>query len=100
MPEPDEFQHAKFPVDAVLFNHGTFSIAWGTWEGETRTLGMRWNGGDDSAGYPKLFGRPVWFILPKELTIPTIIGLMAAEHSDKAVLRRVLLEAAGSAGAA
>lgn len=47
---------------------GGWSIAEGCWEGHP-TLGMRWNGDDDSGspGNPQSHGNPTWFILPDEL---------------------------------
>lgn len=92
MPEPTDFQQSKFPIDHVIFNSGYFSIAWGTWEGRERCLGMRWNGDGTDAGYPKLFKRPVWFIIPQELTIPILKGLEHAESIDQDALAIVLQE--------
>jgi hypothetical protein len=38
------------------------------WDGE-RCLGLRWNGGDDSAvGNPQSRGQATWFIVPKPLS--------------------------------
>jgi len=42
------------------------------WEGE-RCLGLRWNGGDDSAvGTPQSRGQATWFIVPDDLACTLI----------------------------
>ena len=98
MPEPEDVNHSRFPVDAVVFNHDNFSVAWGTWEDKGKTnklLGMRWNHdaqNPNGPGYPKLFGNPVWFIIPEELTVPFLKGLLVSEHSNKRAIERVLAE--------
>ncbi|WP_157719110.1 hypothetical protein [Halopseudomonas salegens] len=69
MPKPEEVNPRNFKVESVVYNDGDFSIAWGEWEDGELHLAMRWNG-DESPGYPKTFGHPVWFLLPQDLTIP------------------------------
>lgn len=39
MINPEDVTHKKYPVDAVVF--GTFSIAWGTWDGKQKQIGIR-----------------------------------------------------------
>src|SRR5215211_5616159 len=66
VPRPEEFEHTKFPVEQVLYNDGQFSVVYGCWEEEQeQRIGMRWNGQGDDPGYPKLFSKPVWFLLPE-----------------------------------
>ena len=87
MPSAAEVHHSKFPVDEVLYDHDGFSIAWGVYDGERRCLGMRWNGEEGDAGYPKLFKNPVWFVLPAELTIPILKSLLDTPTDHSGVLK-------------
>jgi hypothetical protein len=70
---PEKVNPHNFRQKKILFNDNEFSIAIGDWISENQTpqecLGMRWNGDlENSAGYPKTFGHPVWFIIPQNLT--------------------------------
>tara|TARA_A200000113_G_scaffold111784_2_gene100362 strand:- start:2958 stop:3218 length:261 start_codon:yes stop_codon:yes gene_type:complete len=51
----------------VAFDDGNFSVVKGEYrhdDGTWRsTMGVRWNG-TDGVGYPKLFGNPVFFVVP------------------------------------
>jgi hypothetical protein len=70
MPKPDEVNPRNFQVTDIIYNLNGFSIAWGIWEDGCQCLAMRWNGEGNDKGYPKTFGNPVWFVLPKELSLP------------------------------
>jgi len=77
MPQPEDVNPAKFTVDKVLFNYDDFSIAYGTWTPSgLKALAMRWNDGDDGAGYPKAFGHPQWFIISEDISRNILIGLL------------------------
>jgi hypothetical protein len=69
MPAPTQVHHSKFPDKQVLYNSGGFAVAWGTYDGRRKCLGMRWNGGPNDPGYPKRFQHPVWFVLPAKLSL-------------------------------
>ncbi len=96
MIDPHDVEHKKYPVDAIVFNNGLFSVAWGTWNNEKKMLGMRWNTSDSSnpadVGYPKTFGHPVWFMVPEELTVAILRGLLTVAHSDKQAIANILAE--------
>ncbi len=88
MPAPQDVHHSKFPVEEILYDDGDFSIAWGSYEEGQRILGMRWNGEEGDAGFPKLFGNPVWMVLPAALTVPIVSGLVGrASAKQDAVIR-------------
>ena len=96
MINPEDVTHAKYPVDAIVFNNGTFSVVWGTWDKKRKMLGMRWNTSDPSnpsdVGYPKTFGHPVWFMIPEELTVSILNSLLESEHTNKQAVKDVLAE--------
>jgi len=69
----------------VLHDGGanSWSAAVLDWDGE-RQLGLRWNGGDDSAvGNPQSRGQATWFIVPEELAQPILARLR--ETRDQAL---------------
>ena len=90
MPAPTQVHHSKFPNPKVLYNNGDFAIAWGTYDRGRRCLGMRWNGGPNDAGYPKLFQYPVWFVLPDELSVPLVKALLGTKSAKNQALLKVL----------
>jgi hypothetical protein len=72
-----DVNHSKFRVDKIIYETEEFSIAYRLWEDRDMLLGMRWSGENkDDAGYPKLFGNPVWFIIPQPLTLPLTKSLL------------------------
>ncbi len=81
MPRPEDVNPQNYRVESVLFDDGDFSIAWGEWEAGTMCLAMRWNGEGNDPGYPKLFGNPVWFVLPESVTLPLLRGLIGTEST-------------------
>lgn len=81
MPDPIDVNPHNFQVHQIIYNDGDFSIAWGRWEDGNMHLAMRWNG-DGDAGYPKTFGNPVWFLIPGNLSIPILRGVLGAEFSN------------------
>lgn len=98
MPAPTQVHHSKFPVDHVLYDNDGFAVAWGTYDGGRRCLGMRWNGGPNDPGYPKLFQYPVWFVLPEKLSVPLVKALLGTSSANDPALLKVLeeLEASGA----
>ena len=55
--------------------------------GETRRIGIRWNGAnDDEKGYPLSCGYPTWFILPKP------VALAYATQIENVVAKEVFLK--------
>lgn len=85
MPQPNEVNPHNFHVEEVIYNLNGFSVAWGVWEDGSRCLGMRWNGEGEDKGYPKTFGNPVWFMLPKELSLPLLKALDAYRPSHRGI---------------
>ena len=62
-----------------------FSIASILWNGNKR-IAIRWNGSDDSLGFPQSRGKATWFILPQKvaLAFATSIGNAEMEQVVKA----------------
>lgn len=94
MVNPEEVSPEKFQDHVVLYDSENFSVAWGTWEDGTRTLGMRWNGEPDSddVGYPKLFNNPVWMVIDHRLSVPFLTALLDKEYSRNEKILNVLIE--------
>ena len=76
MPRPEEVNPNNFKVQKVLFNNGSFSIAYGLWDSNEKVIAMRWNGEGEDQGYPKSFGNPMWFIVHDDLKNMIIKGLI------------------------
>ena len=56
---------AKWSDIIDLYDDGEYSAIWGRYEnGAQRELGVRWNGYDDSKGFPLSSGHPVWYVEP------------------------------------
>ena len=64
----------------VLYTDETdnFSIASVLWNGDKR-IAIRWNGGEDSLGYPQSRGKATWFILPQKVALAFAMSIGNAE---------------------
>lgn len=83
--QPENVNPRNFRVERIVFNNGSFSIAYGIWEDESNRLAMRWNGNSNDpndVGYPKLFGNPIWFQISEELTEPLLKSLIGLNGSN------------------
>jgi hypothetical protein len=94
--DPLEVNDGMFPVHRVLYNNGEFSIIWGTWDKGDQCLGMRWNGDPNSSypnGYPTGKGlRPIWLVIPTDLSIPFVTSLLGQDSVDTAQVLELLGE--------
>jgi hypothetical protein len=90
---PTEVNDPMFPVDKVIYNNDEFSIIWGTWNKESRCLGMRWNNLQSEPGFPRgKGGRPIWLVIPSELSVPFLTALIGKESTDNIATLEVLRE--------
>ena len=89
---PENVNPSNFDVDEIIFNNEDFSIAYGTWEDGNKYVAMRWNGDGGDAGYPKVFGHPMWFLITAELRLPILQSLVGLPNTDKEKLLKVLNE--------
>lgn len=87
---PEDVSPKNFTPSNILFDNGSFSIAYGKWENSTMRLAMRWNGTDTDPGYPKLFGNPVWFLIDDSLILPIVKALIGIDDSKKEEIFKVL----------
>ncbi|MDM8568533.1 hypothetical protein QUF50_03270 [Thiotrichales bacterium HSG1] len=77
MPKPTDVNPGNFKVKKVLFDNGSFSVAYGIWKNKNKVIAMRWNGSDEEdKGYPKTFGNPMWFIVHDDLKNMIIKGVI------------------------
>ena len=77
----------------IVFNNGAFAVAWGQSNDGQKHLAMRWNGDDDNSGSfpitsPNKY--PQWFLLPQELTLPMVRGLLGNRRSDGFTLAEII----------
>ena len=94
--KPTEVNDSMFPVHKVLYDDDEFSVIWGTWDKGDKCLGMRWNGSPGSTypnGYPiGKGGRPIWLVIPVDLSVPFVTGLLGKQSADNSAILEVLQE--------
>lgn len=89
--KPENVNPNNFEVEKILYNDEEFSIAFGTWVDETQSIGMRWNGNDEEdKGYPKVFGNPMWFLVPQDMAKGFLTTLLGNKYADKNALIEVI----------
>lgn len=77
MPAAEAVRPEKWRNMSVLFDNGWYSVVSGTYDnGDVSVLGERWNGEQESLGFPNVAGNPVWHVIPEFLAIPILHGLL------------------------
>jgi hypothetical protein len=91
--EPTNINDPKFPVDKLIYNDEEFSIIWGSFDKGPKCLGMRWNFYPREPGFPSgAGGRPLWLVIPVDLTIPFLTGLLGKRDNPTALNLSAALE--------
>jgi hypothetical protein len=90
MPEASDVTPAKWEVEDILFDNGTYSVIVGKYKG-TWSLGERWNGQGEDRGFPSQFGHPVWHVVPEFLCLYVLHGILAelTRHPSKDAERQI-----------
>jgi hypothetical protein len=89
----EEVKPERWDNIEVLFDNGWYSVISGVYEPSgknspavaSQRIGERWNGGEDSPGYPNQGKYPLWYCLPAFLETPVLHGLLdeLARHPDQ-----------------
>jgi hypothetical protein len=99
MPSGASVRPEKWSGVVDLYDDGVFSAIWGSYdESRSKALGVRWNGGNDSIGFPGQGQYPTWFVEPDFLTESLLHGLLdrivaSPQDGDLQAVLRVLAEA-------
>ncbi|PCH68736.1 MAG: hypothetical protein COC01_03095 [Bacteroidetes bacterium] len=77
--KPEDVNSVEFASPKILYNDGSFTIAWGIYaRDKQKYLAMRWDGENGSHGFPKSSdgtGRALWFIVDGNFTNPMLLML-------------------------
>lgn len=74
---PENVNTKNFIVNSIIYNTDNFTIAHGKWKDDNHfSIGMRWNGEDNTLGFPQVFGNPQWFILDSDLNRVLLSALL------------------------
>jgi hypothetical protein len=79
MPAASEVHPGKWSNIRVLFDNGWYSVIAGEYRDDDKyepAFGERWNGKDDSLGFPNQAGHPIWHVIPRFLVAPILRGLL------------------------
>lgn len=73
----------NFPYDHVFFDNGEVSLMCGEYkDSEKYSLGMRWNVAESELGYPNIFGKSMWMVVPDTIAILILNGLLNMENEE------------------
>lgn len=82
-----------FPYDEVFYDDGEISIMCGKYkEDDWYSLGMRWNVSESELGYPNVFGRSMWMVVPEKIAIHILEGLLNDENEKDCFINRKLAQ--------
>ena len=59
---------------------------------KTFSVGMRWNIGESKLGYPNIFGKSMWMVVPDKIAVLVLRGLLDDEEQEDWFIRRALAE--------
>lgn len=75
MPAARDVVPNKWSSITVLFDDGTYSVIAGIYEVERRHLGERWNGAEESPGFPNQAGHSIFHVVPDFLAVHVLNGV-------------------------
>jgi hypothetical protein len=92
--KPENANPRNFEVEKIIYNDDEFSVAYGRWKDQPdRQVGMRWNGdSEEDAGYPKVFGNPMWFVVSSDLKEILLRALLESPSADRQAILEILLK--------
>jgi hypothetical protein len=67
----------NFPYDKVLYSDWLIAFIYGKYNGDDHlSLGMRWLVGETPKGYPSSRGNGMWLVVPANVAIHILKGLL------------------------
>lgn len=88
--KPKDVNPRNYDCKSIIYESELFSISYGIFDSDNEVLAMRWNGSNNDPGYPKVFGHPMWFIIPEELFNTFIIPLLNHKNSNPKEILNIL----------
>ncbi|MBF0540376.1 MAG: hypothetical protein HQK91_02860 [Nitrospirae bacterium] len=70
MPSAKDANFTNWENFMILYDDSEYSVVWGKYDGaDEYSLGERWNkGGETDLGFPNIFGKPIWHVIPEIFT--------------------------------
>jgi len=78
----------NFSVNKIIYNNGSFSIAWGQWKDQTMSVAMPWKNDDNHNTHV----HTAWFQLPEYFSIFILKGVLELKPSHSEELKQVIHE--------
>lgn len=80
----------NFIYDNVFYDDDNVSLMCGIYkDAETYSLGMRWNVSESELGYPNIFGKSMWMVVPDKIAAYILNGILN-NQDDTAFIDRAL----------
>jgi len=84
---------SNFPYDNVFFDDGNISIMCGKYKDNKHySLGMRWNISESELGFPNSYGQSMWMVVPKQLAIYILEGILSDCSQEKNIIDKKKME--------
>lgn len=79
-----EFSKPKnFPYDRIIYFDNRIAMMYGTYKkAKYKSLGMRWMIGESKLGYPNIFGKSMWMVVPKKIALYTLEGILENDSGN------------------
>lgn len=82
-PRPQNFQYEE----VFYFNNYTAMI-WGRYKnGKDMSLGMRWIKAESKLGYPNIFGKGMWMVVPDNIAFLILDGIDKHRETEKSHIK-------------
>lgn len=74
----------NFPYSEVFYFDGEVSIMMGVYkDSRTKSLGLRWMISESELGYPNIFGKEMWMVVPDKLSFYILNGIYNNIESER-----------------
>ncbi|MCK5720282.1 MAG: hypothetical protein KAH84_10095 [Thiomargarita sp.] len=73
----------NFPYSDVFYFDQKFALMYGTYKNNAhKSLGLRWMTNLSEIGYPSMYGKGMWMVVPDKLAIYIIEGILTNINSE------------------
>jgi len=88
-PPPIHPRPANFPYEEVFYDDGDSAMMYGRYKDSLHdSLGLRWTTAAESElGYPNIFGKGMWMVVPSKLTLYLLRGIAANMNAERSNIR-------------
>ena len=85
----------NFPICKIIFDDDYTVIMYGMYKSKDEySMGMRWSKSESILGYPNIFGKSMWMVIPEDIDRYIVEGLIRdyGDSENKSFCKKAAME--------